>query len=222
MAVLAVGLVLSAPARAAIQVRVTYTDGQILEGPLSFGLSALPASVTATILLQGSTTTSAFGPDDVISLSLDFGDAHFTEADLQTLSIVPEPGRGTVDITAFTTLSYQLGGADTPTVSDRLAGNGNFELHLFGVDIDSGYPLHYRYSTSEQIGTLVTAPIPEPTAFIVWSLLGMICGCGMQRSGFSAGSAPAGRRLAGYRQRPRDRNLPSGKSHGARNVNFRA
>ena len=47
-AALAVGLLLSAPVRAAIQVQVTYTDGQILDGPLSFGLSELPASVRRT------------------------------------------------------------------------------------------------------------------------------------------------------------------------------
>jgi hypothetical protein len=205
MAALAVGLVLSAPARAAIQVQVTYTDGQILAGPLSFGLSELPASVTATILLQGSTTTSEFGPDDVISLLLAFGDAHFTESDLHSLSIVSGLTRETGDI-AFTTLSYTLGGAadsplasyapllavapraagdpksrSTPTVDGKLSANGDFALNIFGVDIASGEILHYHYSTSEQFGTPVGAPIPEPTAFLVWSLLAMTCVCGMRR-----------------------------------------
>jgi hypothetical protein len=202
---LAVVLILFVPARAAIQVQVTYTDGQILAGPLSFGLSELPASVTATILLQGSTTTSEFRPEDVIAFSLDFGDAHFAEDDLHSLSIVTGLTRETGDI-AFTTLSYTLGGADgsplasyapllavapntasnpvsksTPTVDGKLAANGNFALDLFGVDIASGEILHYHYRTSEQFGTLVSTPTPEPAAYIVWSLLGVTCGCGRRR-----------------------------------------
>jgi hypothetical protein len=196
--------VLSVPARAAIQVQVTYTDGEILAGPLSFGLSALPASVTATIVLHGSTTTSEFFLDDVISLSLVLGDAHFTETDLHSLSIVPGGRTGrTGPINTFTTLSYRLGGAagspladydplvaiapdavsdpvssSTSTVDGRLAGNGNFALDIFGVDKASREIVHDHYRTSEQLGTLVSASVPEPTAFFVWSLLGITCGCG--------------------------------------------
>jgi hypothetical protein len=206
----AVVLVLSAPAQAAIQVQVTYTDGQKVAGPtdgsLSFGLDALPTSVTATIVLHGSTTTSEFFLNDVISLSLVFGDAHFTEADLHSLSIVPGPPmRETGHIATFTTLSYRLGGAvgtplvsyapllaiapgvaddpssSTSTVDGKLAGNGNFALDIFGVDKASREIVHYHYRTSEQLGTLVSASVPEPTAFFVWALLAITCGCRMRR-----------------------------------------
>ena len=196
-------LVLSASARAALQVQVTYTNGQIVTGPLSFGLSQLPTSVTATIFLQE--PIGSFGLEDVISLSLDFGDAQFTEADLHSLSIVPEVNRGAGDIETFTTLSYTLGGAagsplatyeplraiapaavndpvssSTPTVDGKIAGNGNFALDIFGVDIQSDAILHYHYSTSEQIGTLVSS-VPEPSLFTVWFLLAMACGCVRRR-----------------------------------------
>jgi hypothetical protein len=206
----AFGVSAAAPASAAPMtlVEVTYTDGEILAGRLSFGLDVLPAAVTASILLEGPTTTAEFGPEDVIAISLDFGDAHFTEADLHPLLIDPEFLTDTGDIGTFTTLSYRLGGAfglppladydpllavaptaaadpvssSTSTVDGRLAANSNFELHIFGVDTASGDILHYRYSTSEQFGTQVQA-VPEPASLAVW-FVGLACGgCWLLRRG---------------------------------------
>ncbi|MDH3948455.1 MAG: hypothetical protein OEU74_05790 [Gammaproteobacteria bacterium] len=51
----------SAGATAVYELDVTYTNGSITSGPLSFGLSALPASVSATFMLgPGSIGLNAF------------------------------------------------------------------------------------------------------------------------------------------------------------------
>jgi hypothetical protein len=179
------------------RVEVIYTNGAILEGPLSFGLTILPISVRATMLLEGPVTTPEFGPQDVISMSLNFGDAHFTQSDLHPLSIEPGIVSELGVIATFATLSYRLGGGDpvladygpleaiypgasadpcaspTATVRCRLASNSDFELNLFGQDIASGQFLHYRYTTSEQFG--IQVPEPTAAALALLALLGLTC-----------------------------------------------
>jgi hypothetical protein len=66
-------------------------------------------------------------------------------------------------------------------VDGKIAGNGNFALDIFGVDRASKQIVYYHYRTSEQLETLVSPSVPEPTAFFVWSLLAITCGGHMRR-----------------------------------------
>ena len=80
----------SAGATAVYKLDVTYTNGSITSGPLSFGLSELPASVSATFMLgAGSVGVNAihFTEADVVSASISFGDATWTENDLDDFAM---------------------------------------------------------------------------------------------------------------------------------------
>ena len=70
---------------------VTYTNGSIIDGPLLFGLSSLPSSVSASFVLRGGVGTT-FGLDDIKSFQLAFGDALWTELDLTTFNLILSPG----------------------------------------------------------------------------------------------------------------------------------
>ena len=67
-------LALQAPASAALlQLHVTYTNGQIVSGPLSADLTELPESVEAFFTVSGS-PAGVFSIADVVEASLAFGD----------------------------------------------------------------------------------------------------------------------------------------------------
>ena len=78
---------ITAEANAMYKLEVNYTNGAIISGPLSFGLSALPTSVTATFTLgpgQPSTEPGEeddiyFDDDDITSANVTFGDATWDE-----------------------------------------------------------------------------------------------------------------------------------------------
>ena len=68
------------------KLEVNYTNGAIISGPLSFGLTELPDTVTATFTLgpgqvvtpePGETGGIDFDDEDVTSTSVTFGDPHF-------------------------------------------------------------------------------------------------------------------------------------------------
>lgn len=199
-------LVAAEPAAAKVRVDVTYTSGEILDGPLSFGLAELPESVTTTMIFDGPFASREFGPEDVLSIDLDFGDAHFTETDLHPLTIdmaVLATDLGGL-VASFSTLSYRLGGGDptlatyaplqavspgatvdpcaspTATVACRLAANSDFALNIFGQDVGGDF-LHYQYSTSEQIGVEI-ADVPEPSTLAL-CVLGFGMACAIWRHG---------------------------------------
>ena len=66
-----------------VRVNITYTDGSI-EGPLSFGLTALPDEVNAIFLLGAPAVTpepgdpTEYGLYDVFSAEIAFGDGLWT------------------------------------------------------------------------------------------------------------------------------------------------
>ncbi len=88
MAIVMLAITVPAMAEEAIyQLNVTYTGGEIISGPLSFGLSTLPDSVNATFVLGAGYDCSdpienidrlCFDEDDVISASATFGDASWS------------------------------------------------------------------------------------------------------------------------------------------------
>jgi hypothetical protein len=151
---------------------VTYTDGQILSGPLSADLTELPSSVNASFLLNG-TTAGTYAMADVLRSLLVFGDATWNVADLQTFSATLSEARigGGLEVTALT---YEYAPKDTATVDGKIAGN--FPLDIEGTDIASGQAFHYRYDTSMQTLTAV----PEPAGFAL-ALIATASGFALRR-----------------------------------------
>jgi hypothetical protein len=153
---LLVGLALFASsAHAATQARVdiTYTNGQIVSGPLSADLDVLPASVHAFFLLNG-TSSGGYDIGDVAEASLTFGDGAWDQGDLDTFSatLIPTDAGGL----GAMALTYSYKAIDTAHTNGRLAAN--FPLEIQGTDIASGMAFDYLYDMSMQTVTLV----PEP------------------------------------------------------------
>jgi hypothetical protein len=180
-------LILPATAQAGmLQVDTTYTNGQILCGPLTPDLTELPASVLASFTLNAE-TAGIYDIDDVVASSLSFGDGAWGFGDLESFSIeIVHSGRG-LDVAALT---YAYGSIDTPTVDGRLAGN--FPLLIEGTDRATGDAFQYLYDTSSSTLTFVPEPIPEPSTLVLASL-GFIGGALLRtrrRGSFRAANGP--------------------------------
>lgn len=135
---------------ALLKLDITYTNGQILSGPLSADLTELPTSVLASFTLTGS-TAGDYNLEDVLQASLAFGDGAWSVGDLQSFAttLLSTDSGGL----AVTSLTYAFAPIDTPAVSGRLAAN--FPLEIQGTDLASGEAFHYRYDTSTQTVTVV-------------------------------------------------------------------
>lgn len=159
----------SAGATAVYKLDVTYTNGSITSGPLSFGLSELPASVSATFMLgAGSVGVNAihFTEADVVSASISFGDATWTENDLDDFAMsLPVSW----DVSSLTYNSF-------PTTSQTTDGIIilNFPLSITGTDIASGQSFDYGYTASTQTVSAAVVPIPAAAWLFGSGLLGMI------------------------------------------------
>ena len=149
------------------QLDVSYTNGSIASGPLSFGLSELPTSVTANFILDSGTVglnAIYFYASDVISANVTFGDATWTESLLDNFSMSISSGN-------VSSLSY----AFLPTTSATVEGPIilNFPLSITGTDISSGEAINYGYIESAQTVTTVV-PIPAAVWLFGSGLLGLI------------------------------------------------
>ena len=158
----------SAGAAAVYELDVTYTNGSITSGPLSFGLSELPTSVSATFMLgAGSIGLNAvhFTETDVVSASITFGDATWTENDLDNFAMALLFGSDVSSLTYnfFPTTSLTTQG---PIVL-------NFPLSITGTDIASGQSFEYGYTASTQTVSEVV-PIPAAAWLFGSGLLGLI------------------------------------------------
>ena len=153
---------LQAPAEAApLRLDITYTNGQILSGPLSADLTELPTSVLASFTLTGS-AAGAYDLDDVLQASLTFGDGAWGVGDLQSFATEVESIQGVFLV--VNSLSYAFAPIDTPAVSGRLASN--FPLDIQDTDRASGQPFHYQYDSSTETVTVV----PEPSSIALATL----------------------------------------------------
>ncbi len=143
---------------APLRIGITYTDGQILSGPLTSDLDALPESVFASFTLSSAAGTLA----DVVESSLAFGDGAWGAVDLETFSaaFLPTDAGGL----AVVSLTYAYRPIDTPTTNGKLAAN--FPLEIQGTDVATGQSFHYRYDTSSQEVTV----IPEPSSVALAAL----------------------------------------------------
>lgn len=139
-----------------IRLDVTYTGGAIEDGPLSFGLSALPTEVNAMFLLgPGHSELGGlivFDLGDVSAAEVSFGDGLWTE--LENFSMVVNAGIGNV-----TSLSYEFSAINTFRSTGGIVLN--FPLTITGTDTDSDEDFEYQYGSSTQSFSSVD-PVPEP------------------------------------------------------------
>jgi hypothetical protein len=161
---LATMITMPAEAIPVYELDVNYTNGSIIYGPLSFGLSTLPTStlptsVTATFTLDsGGPATGPgdilFDYDDVESASITFGDATWTGTDLDMFTMLFQDG-------SVHSLNYKLTAIDTATVQGPVVLN--FPLTIEGIDEDSGESFKYVYADSTQ----TLNPVPEPSTMLL-------------------------------------------------------
>ena len=160
-------LAFRAPAEATLlQLEVTYTDGEIVFGPLTPDLNGqLPASVLASFLLSGPVNIpgdTSFDTADVVTASLVFGDAAWSEGELQNFET--SINIGFFEFPFVTSLTY---GFNCPPPPDPCRLAANFPLEISGTDDVTGDPYLYRYNTSVQT---VTEVVPEPSSLALAAL----------------------------------------------------
>jgi hypothetical protein len=137
------------------QLNVTYTNGAIVAGPLSFGLSTLPTSVSATFILgpgqpgtePGEEDDLYFDDEDLLAATVAFGDATWIENNLAGFDMMYD---GNVN-----GLTYLFSPIDTQYADSIIIMN--FPLRVIGTDIASGQPFEYIYADSTQ--TLTEVPL---------------------------------------------------------------
>lgn len=165
--VLTLLLALPAAAQAArLKLGVTYTNGQILSGPLSADLTDLPDSVYASFTLKA-VRGGVFGLEDVVESSLVFGDGAWNVGDLQSFSTTIMPADAGL---AVASLTYAYRAIDTPTADGKLAAN--FPLEIEGTDLATGQAFLYRYDASSE--TLTVVPEPMSVALAALGFLGVL------------------------------------------------
>lgn len=160
----------SAGAAAVYELDVTYTNGSITSGPLSFGLSELPTSVSATFMLGAGSVffgnAILFTKADVVSTNLTFGDTTWTESDLDNFSMSLVVGSG------VSSLTYNYFAAASLTTQGPVVLN--FPLSITGTDIASGQSFEYGYTDSTQTVSAAVVPIPAAAWLFGSGLLGLI------------------------------------------------
>jgi len=161
MTVLVAAMTVSAEAELLYQLDVTYTNGSIISGPLSFGLSALPTSVRATFILgpgqvvypepeDPSPPVIYFDEADALLGRLSFGDATWTQNDTRNdLEEFSMSYDGSINA-----LTYRFSPITTQVVDGGISLN--FPLTITGMDIASDQEFTYQYTKSTQ--TLTELP----------------------------------------------------------------
>ena len=149
--VLAIMNATPALANAKYQLIVSYSNGSIVYGPLSFGLSSLPTTVTATFLLgpgkkvnpkPGEPFRIAFVKDDLVSAYLLFGDGAWTKYDLSNFSM------------AFTGIVKSLTYGSSIILTTQSVDDSAIltsPLTITGRDHSSGEAFEYTYTDSNKI-----------------------------------------------------------------------
>jgi hypothetical protein len=158
----------ASPLSAVYQVDVTYTQGSVTSGPLSFGLSELPDSVSATFILGAGYVdpnyVTIFGSSDVISADVTFGDATWDVSLLDSFSMSLSSGN-------VGGLNYEF-----LPITTQYSDGGivlNFPLSITGTDIASGQSFEYGYTESTQEVSAAAVPVPA-AAWLFGSALGLL------------------------------------------------
>lgn len=163
--ILAIMLIKPATAEISYQLDVTYTNGSIISGPLSFGLRTLPDSVSATFILgpgqelkpePGEIGDIYFDEADALfGTRMTFGDASWSNTELENFSLiysVSTGGSGGED--RLTELSYRFYPITTQLVEGGITLN--FPLSITGTDKATGMPFEYSYTESTQTLTPIS------------------------------------------------------------------
>ena len=169
LVILAAMMARPASASAVYQLDVNYTQGSITSGPLSFGLSELPTSVSATFMLGAGTVglnSVIFSKSDVVSADVAFGDATWTESLLDTFSMSLFLG------TTVNSLNYAFSPITSPTGNNIIILN--FPLSITGTDIATGDAFEYGYTESTQTVSAAVVPIPAAVWLFGSGLLGLV------------------------------------------------
>lgn len=140
------------PASPVYQLDVTYTEGSVLSGPVSFGLSSFPTSVTSSFTLTAGFVNAATGEHffeegEIVSADVSFGDATWSTSSLKSFSMI-FVGRDIIDLT------YEFFPITTQVVDGGIALN--FPLIISGIDKATGQPFEYQYTESSH--SLTTLP----------------------------------------------------------------
>ncbi len=141
-AVLGIGVLSSSAPTAVLEMEVTYTIGGVDFGPIC-GVPILPTDVVFTVSFVGnrfSDTVNTLGA--VRTAHIEFGDAVWTEADLEFIGVSYFNG----DVNE---LAYQFFPIDTATRLCLIAQN--FPLTITGECIADGQPFQYTYTDSSQL-----------------------------------------------------------------------
>lgn len=163
--ILAITLTKLATAESGYQLDVTYSNGSIVSGPLSFGLHELPASVSATFILgpgseikpePGETGDIYFDEADALfGTRVTFGDASWTNTDLDKFSMIysiSTGGSGGED--RLSRLSYSFFPITTNIVDGGIVLN--FPLSITGTDKATGLAFEYSYTESTHLLTPIS------------------------------------------------------------------
>lgn len=144
-----------------IMVTRAQSEPVINSGPISFGLTELPAQLDVAILLGPGTPTGGanleYGLDDVISANVTIGDGVFTELTAFELEIE----NGNIE-----SLSATFAGITTPSVSDGGIVM-NSPAFITGTDIASGQKFSYTYGNSTD--SILPMPLNPPAEAIAVS-----------------------------------------------------
>jgi hypothetical protein len=145
---LATMITMPAEANTMYKLDVNYTNGSIILGPLSLGLSTLPTSVSATFTLgpgqpstePGEEDNIYFDEEDVVSASITFGNATWTGNNMEEFEMLFDG--------SLTSLFYSFDPVYTLTADGIIVLN--FPLTIIGMDINSGELFEYEYAYSTQ------------------------------------------------------------------------
>ncbi|MEE8147024.1 MAG: hypothetical protein V3T24_05425 [Longimicrobiales bacterium] len=138
-----------------VQLDVSYSVCEVLSGPLSLGLTELPATIDASFQFSLDRLPPPLGEQEpqVTSASLSVGDAAWDENDLQNFQLIFGAAG------ALTGLTYDMLGIDTGTTLGALTANNNFALTVEGTDIASGNSFEYFCPESTDTLTPVLTPV---------------------------------------------------------------
>jgi len=137
-----------------VDLEVTYHTPSIVFGPLSLGLGALPATVTARfrVLLEKWPPYAGFVLDRPVAAAwMEFGDGEWFTSDVEFMMYSFDSAL------AMTSLSWCFYPINTAHADSIKVLNNSFELTISGTDKASGQPFEYHWSGSTQ----TFGPVPE-------------------------------------------------------------
>ncbi len=144
------------PSMGRFHFNIAYAGGSVLDGSLLPAFTALPEIVSADFVLDDPIQANGIIQlHSVVAARLTFGDATWTENELEEFSATVDPTTG-----AVSALTYRFGAIDTTTL---LSGTlSNFPLTISGTDRATGEAFTYQYAESTPTLTVLDGPAGAP------------------------------------------------------------